>query len=106
MATTYDSPKAEHQTLSTTTVDTVKLTNFWEFIEVANRSASTALYVSQTDATPTSAKDGTTYIGPGEAKLLRAVQQAGGVPGSTSAPCHVVYLVGSANPYSVEGVRG
>ena len=101
---TYDDPKAEHQTLSTTTVDTVKLTQFWDHIEVANRDGDTALYVSQTDSTPTSAKAGTTYIGPGETKILRAAQNAGGVAGSTSAPCHTVYLVGNANPYSVEGL--
>lgn len=101
---TYDDVKSEHQTLSGTTADTVKLTQFWDHIEVSNRDLGTALYVSQTDATPTSAEAGTTYIGPGETKILRAVNQAGGTAGSTSTPPHIVYVVGNSNAYSVEGI--
>jgi len=101
---TYDALKAEHQTLSTTDADTVKFTQFWDYIEVANRSQTVALYFSQTDTTPTSAEENTEYVAPNSSVVVRAIQQAGGIPGSTDTPCHTVYVVGNANPYSVTGL--
>lgn len=102
--TAYDDPRSEHQTLSGTTADTVKLTQFWDHIEVANHSQSTALYVRQDGTTAVSAAAGTTYIGPGETKILPAVQQGDGVVGSTSTPPHSLSIVGNSNVYSVEGL--
>ena len=101
---TYDALKSEHQTLSSTTADTVKLTQFWDYIEVANRSLTTALYFSQTDSTPTSAEENTEYVAPGSSVVVRAIKQGGGVAGSTSTPPHIVYVVGDANAYSVTGL--
>jgi hypothetical protein len=103
---TYDALKSEHQTLSTTTVDTVKLTQFWPYIEVANKSTSTALYFSQTNASVTSAAEDSDYVAPGQSILVRARIQADATPGSTSTPPHIVYVVGSGNAYSVTGVQG
>lgn len=101
---TYDALKSEHQTLTTTTADTVKLTQFWDFIEVANKSSDTALYFSQTDATPTSAEAGTEYVAPNSSVVVRAVLRADGVPGNTTTPCHIVYVVGNGNAYGVTGL--
>lgn len=103
---TYDDLKAEHQTLSGTTADTVKLTQHWPFIEVINKSSSTGLYCSQTDSTPTSAEAGTEYVAPGSSIVLPAVIQAGATPGSTSTPPHIVYVVGNGNAYGVVGTNG
>ena len=102
---TYDARKSEHQTLSSTTADTVKLTQWWERVEIVNRSASTALYFSQTDNTPTSAEENTEYVAPGSSVVVDAVNQDGGVAGSTTNPCHVLYIVGDGNAYSVTGLR-
>lgn len=102
---TYDALKSEHQTLTSTTADTVKLTQFWPYIEVANHSASVALYFSQTDSTPTSAEENTEYVAPNSSVLVKAVIQGGAIPGSTTVPCHTVYVVGNGNLYSVTGVQ-
>jgi hypothetical protein len=103
---TYDDLKAEHQTLSTTTQDTVKLTQFWPYIEIENKSTSTALYFSQTDTSIASADPGTEYVAPGTSVIVPAVQQAGGIPGNTTTPPHIVYLVGNGNAYGVVGTNG
>lgn len=102
---TYDALKSEHQTLTSTTADTVKLTQFWPWIEVANKSTTTALYFSQTDSTPTSAEENTDYVAPNSSVVVRARIQGGAVPGSTDTPCHIVYVVGNGNAYSVTGVQ-
>lgn len=101
---TYDALKSEHQTLSSTTADTVKLTQYWDMIEVANRSLTTPLYFSQTDSTPTSGEENTEYVAPGSSVVVKAIWQAGGVAGSTSTPPHIVYVVGDGNAYSVTGL--
>lgn len=101
----YDALKSEHQTLTSTTADSVKLTQFWPFIEVVNKDLSTALYFSQTDSTPTSAEENTEYVAPGSSVVVPAVIQAGAIPGNTTYPCHTVYVVGNGNAYSVTGVQ-
>jgi hypothetical protein len=103
---TYDALKAEHQTLSGTTADEVKLTQFWDRIEVINKSSSVALYFSQTDATPTSAEENTEYVAPSSSIVVPAVIQGGGVAGSTVTPPHIVYVVGNGNAYGVVGIAG
>jgi hypothetical protein len=103
---TYDALKSEHQTLTTTGVDTVKLTQFWPYIEIENKSTSVALYFSQTNASVTSAAENSEYVAPGTSIIVPAVQQANGTPGSTSTPPHIVYLVGNGNAYGVVGTNG
>jgi hypothetical protein len=102
---TYDALKSEHQTLSGTTADEVKLTQFWPYIEIANRSSSVGLYISQTDSTPTSGEENTDYVAPNSSILVRSRIQGGAIPGDANNPCHRVYVVGSSNPYSVTGVQ-
>jgi hypothetical protein len=103
---TYDALKAEHQTLSSTTADTVKLTQFWDRIEVINKSASTALYFSQTDATPTSAEENTEYVAPNSSIVVPALARPDGIAGDTDTPPHIVYVVGNGNAYGVVGIAG
>ena len=101
---TDDDVRSVHNTLSSTTADTVKLTQFWDYIEVTNRDAVEPLYLRQDGTTAVGAADGTTVIQPGESKIVPAVIQDGGTPGSTSAPCHSLSIVGDGNNYSVEGI--
>lgn len=101
---TYDAVKSTHQTLTTTTADTVKVTQWWDYIEVINKDASTALYFSQTDSTPTSAEAGTEYVAAGSSIIVPARARPDGIPGNTDTPCHIVYVVGNGNAYGVVGV--
>lgn len=103
---TYDAPKSEHQTLSGTTMDTVKLTQWHDRIEVSNKSTTTALYFSQTDGSVTSEKQDSEYVAPGASVIVIALNQPSGVPGNTTTPCHIVYVVGDGNAYGVVGLAG
>ncbi len=105
---TYDDPKAEHQTLTGTTADTVLLTQFWDNIEVSNRSGTAAITVTWGGTVaPTSLQPGSEVVEPGVAKLFPNVPfEADGVPGSTVLPCHKVWIVANGNAYSVVGVAG
>lgn len=92
---TYSEIHAKHATLSGTTADSVTITNKYPYLEIINRDTETALYVSAVpDGTPTtavSAADDTLYVPPSGSKVIR--RPAGGA----------ISVVGSANPYSVEG---
>lgn len=99
-----DAVKSIHQTLTTTAADTAKLTQWWDAIEVENRDTSVTLYVRFDGTTAVSAAKGTEVIQPGQSKVfMNGIQRAGGVPGSTTLPCHQLSVVGNGNAYSVIG---
>lgn len=97
--------KGVSNTLSTTTVDTVNLQQWWDQIEVSNHGTST-LTVTLDGTTPTALMDNAEVVEPGAVKLFRAVRQGNGVPGSGSLFCHIVKIIGNGNAYSVTGVAG
>lgn len=103
----YDNPKSTHQTLTAGNEDIVKLTQFWDAIEIENRDATTVpLYVSFS-GTATVGGAGTSVIAAGSSKMFKAgIYRAGGVPGSTVTPCHQISIIGNGNAYSVDGVAG
>jgi len=83
-----------HNTLTSTTADTVTITCLGEpyRVEVFNRSTTQALWVELTD-TAVAAADGTLYVPTSSSVSWRMG------PGVS-----VVSVVGSANDYSVHGV--
>lgn len=98
--------KSAFNTLSGSTADTVNLTQWWDRIEISN-TGTTAMYATFNGTTPTVAADGTEIIEAGTTKIFSAgIQNGAGVVGSTTAPCHVVKVVGSSNTYGVIGVSG
>lgn len=106
---TYNDARAQHQTLSGTTADLVLLTQFWDAVEVTNRSGTGGLTILFGTTVPTALVAGSEYVGPGETKLFSEVPFNGdGVPGSavTATACHLVNVVGNANAYSIVGVSG
>lgn len=106
MATTSVA-KSHQGSLTTTNEDIVKLTQFWDGIEIENKDASQPLYVRFGGTAAVAAAAGTDYIGPGKSKEFRTgILAPGGVPGSTSTPPHYVSLIGSGNAYGVFGIAG
>lgn len=98
--------KSAHNTLSGSTADTVNLLQYWDRVEISN-TGSTAMYATFNGVTPTVAGDNTEVIEAGTTKIFSAgTQNSGGIPGSTTTPCHVVKVVGSGNTYGVIGVAG
>ena len=89
--------KSVHNTLTSTTADTVAITGF-DVVDVINRHTTEALWVRyEGDDSPTTAvaaDDGTDYVAP--SGFLRI--DAGGTEGGK------ISIVGNANPYSVVGV--
>lgn len=89
-----------HNTLTSTTADTITVTSSTEpcWIEVVNRSTTQALWVEVTD-TAVAAADGTAYVPPAASS---------GPPSSwpfrVGAGVTVVSVVGNANDYSVHAV--
>lgn len=99
--------KSHHGTLTTTNEDIVKLTQFWDTIEVENKDGSNALYVRFGGTAATSAGAGTDYVGPNQNKTFRGgIIAPGAVVGSTSTPPHYISLIGSGNAYAVTGIAG
>ncbi len=87
-----------HNTLTTTTADTITITCLGDpyVVAVVNRSTTQALWV-RVGATAVAAADGTAYVAPaaatGEAPAFRFAMGPGKVD---------VSVVGSANDYSVQ----
>lgn len=106
--TTYSDVKSTHQTLTGTTADLVQLLQYWDGVEVSNRSGTGALsVVFNTTTAPTALVAGSEVVEPGVTKLFSPAPQRGsGVPGDTNFPCMLVGIVGSSNAYSVAGVAG
>lgn len=110
MATISDL-RAVNATLTTTTVDIVNLTQFWDAIDITNVDAAQDLYITFDGSTPTAAGEGCIMIprsssgtyGPGD-----GITNENGVPGSTvdGTTCHQVRIIGSGNTYSVSGHAG
>ena len=103
MATDHSELRSKTATLSTTTVDTVTLTQPWDRIEVANHDSAQPLYVTFNGATPTAAGDDCSYVGPNQSIVVPA-PQLNSVLGSTN--WHKVSVIGSGNVYTVEGLAG
>lgn len=86
--------KSVHNTLTSTTADTVTITGY-DLVDIINRSATEPLWVRyEGDASPTTAvaaADGTDYVAPGG--FLRVDAGQGGIS-----------VVGNGNAYSVVGV--
>lgn len=97
--------RSAHSSLSTTTVDTINLLQFWDRVEVSNQGA-TALSVTMNGDTPTALGDNTEIIEAGISKIFPAQVMGGAVVNSASLPCHQIKIIGSGNPYSVVGVAG
>jgi hypothetical protein len=103
---TYSDIKAIHQTLTGTTADNAQLLQYWDKVEISNRSGTSDISAVFRN-TATSLGVGTEVIGPGTTKLIDACpSRGGGIPGSTSLACVTVSLVGNGNAYSVIGVAG
>ena len=95
--------RAKSATLSTTVVDTVSLLQAWDRIEVTNRDAAVAMWVTFNGATPTSGGDDCTYVGPNQSVVVYAPILEGTI---TAGQYHRVGIIGSANAYTVEGLAG
>lgn len=89
----YSVAKAAHPTLTTTTVDTVTLTQAWNRVEVANRSGAATLWVTTDGSTPVAAADNIEFVPPGTTLVL--VDMDGSV---------TLKILGNANEYSVTGI--
>lgn len=99
--------KSYQGTLTTTTEDIVKLTQFWDRIEIENKHASNGMYVRLDGSAAVASAAGTEYIGPGQNKVFGPGGiNRGGIVGNTTTPPHYISLIGDANPYSVVGVAG
>lgn len=88
-----------HNTLTSTTVDTVTINAPHTRLRISNRHASVEMWVTisltgAVPADPTSAGDNTHYVAPGTSRFFYS---RGGV---------IVKILGNANPYSVEGEAG
>jgi hypothetical protein len=97
--------KSASNTLSTTTVDTINLKQWWDQIEVSNQGTST-LTVTLDGTTPTALMDNAEVVEAGAVKLFRAVRQGNGIAGDATYFCHIVKIIGNGNAYSVVGVAG
>jgi D-arabinose 1-dehydrogenase-like Zn-dependent alcohol dehydrogenase len=93
----YTEIRSTHQTLTTTTADTVTLTGAYAKVEIINRHISVHMYahVSNRGAAPTTAVSAAddTYVIPANGVLVLRTSGAG-------FACSVV---GNANTYSVVG---
>lgn len=94
MATDSDA-RSVTRTLTSTTADTITLTQPYEAIEVTNHDAADTLYVRWDGATAVAAAKGTTPILPASPKVIRVGNNASGV---------VVSVVGDGGIYTIEGV--
>lgn len=105
---TASNVKSVSGTTTLLTEDIVKLTQFWDRIEVENRHATEAMWVLFGGGAATAGGAGTDFVGPGDSKVFSAgIISEDGIPGnSTTNPCHWVSVIGSANPYTVSGIAG
>lgn len=97
--------KGVSNTLSTTTVDTVNLQQWWDQIEISNQG-TTILTVTLDGTTPTALMDNAEVVEAGAVKLFPAPRQGNGVAGDAALFCHIVKIIGNGNAYSVVGVAG
>ena len=86
-------------TLSSTTADTITLTQRWPAVEITNHDATTPLYVRLDGTTPVAEADGTTVVPAGATKILKATVSGSDVTGTA------VGVVGDGNTYTIEGVQ-
>lgn len=84
-------------TLTTTTADTVTLTQPWPAIAVTNYDTADIVYFRQDGTTAVAAANNTTVVMPGT-----TVTAAASVTGSGTV---VVSIVGDGGTYTIEGVN-
>lgn len=104
-----NNPAVVNASATTTTADIAILTQPWDRVRISNRHATVELWaVFNTTTAPTAAQAGSHLIPAASNRVFKLPVQGGGVPGNTTAAtaCHVIGLVGNANPYSVEGLAG
>ena len=97
--------KSVSNTLSTTTVDTINLKQWWDQIEISNQGTTT-LTVTLDGTTPTALMDNAEVVEPNVSKVVPAIRQGNGVAGDTTYFCHIVKIIGNGNAYSVVGIAG
>lgn len=97
--------KSASNTLSTTTVDTINLKQWWDQIEISNQGTST-LTVTLDGTVPTALMDNAEIVEAGVSKVFPAVRQGNGIAGDTTYFCHIVKIIGNGNAYSVVGIAG
>lgn len=97
--------KSASNTLSTTTVDTINLKQWWDKIEISNQG-TTALTVTLDGTTPTALMDNAEIVEAGVSKVFPAVRQGNGIAGDATYFCHIVKIIGNGNAYSVVGIAG
>jgi len=97
--------KSASNTLSTTTVDTINLKQWWDQIEISNQGTTT-LTVTLDGTTPTALMDNAEVVEPNVSKVFPAIRQGNGVAGDATYFCHIVKIIGNGNAYSVVGVAG
>lgn len=100
--------KSVHPTLSGTTSDFVVLRQFWDGVEIVNRSSSEFLAYAE-NITPTVSsvpQDGAGLLAPGQSVLLKPCNQRGlGVAAvAPASPPIFIEIKGNGNAYSVIGV--
>lgn len=84
-------------TLSTTTADTVTLTQGWPLVAVTNHDATDFVYFRQDGTTAVAAADNCTVVPPARTVYRSAVL--------TSAGTIVISIVGDGGTYTIEGVN-
>jgi hypothetical protein len=84
-------------TLTTTTADTVTLTQGWEAIAVTNHDAADIVYFRMDGTTAVAEADNTYVVLPGKTVIVP------GTPNSSGQ--HVVSVVGDGGKYTVAGVN-
>jgi hypothetical protein len=107
MATISDT-RSVNATLSGTTADIVKLTQWWDVIEITNLHTA-VMYVRFDDTVPTAGQEGAFLVPPNSAKAFGpgdGIARADGIPGNTDTPCHLVRVVANGGDYGVEGHAG
>lgn len=105
MATISDA-KSIHATLTTTTVDTALLTQFWDAVEITNRDTTNPLYVRFDGTDPVVDAEGTFIVPVSSSKVFDKSANSAGVPGSTTAAtaCHYIKVLGNGGSYDIEGI--
>lgn len=97
--TTYEVNRSTTNTLTSTTADTITLTQLWGSVRVTNQHTSNWLYATPGGETAVAEADGTVAIPPGQSRTFKAERAEG-------TNTVVVGVVGNGNVYTVEGMQG
>lgn len=97
--TAYEVNRSTTNTLTSTTADTITLTQLWGSVRVTNQHTSNWLYATPGGETAVAEADGTVAIPPGQSRTFKAERAEG-------TNTVVVGVVGNGNVYTVEGMQG